>query len=54
MARIQVFTAWILSVTAGECLGVIGPNGAGKTTLMLILAGLAPNMTGGRLTGEVS
>jgi energy-coupling factor transport system ATP-binding protein len=52
--EIQVFTGLDLTISAGQCLGVIGPNGAGKSTLLLFLAGLAPNMTGGRLTGEVS
>ncbi len=52
--EIQVFVGLDLAVTTGECLGVIGPNGAGKSTLLLILAGLAPHMTGGRLTGDVA
>jgi energy-coupling factor transport system ATP-binding protein len=49
---IEVFKGLHLAVEAGECLGVIGPNGAGKSTLLLILAGLAPRFTGGRLVGE--
>ncbi len=52
--EIQVFTGLNLTVNAGECLGVIGPNGAGKSTLLLILAGLAPRFTGGKLAGDVS
>ncbi len=52
--EIQVFTGLDLTVNTGECLGMIGPNGAGKSTLLLILAGLAPRLTGGTLSGEVS
>jgi energy-coupling factor transporter ATP-binding protein EcfA2 len=42
-----------LSVRSGEWLTVMGPNDAGKSTLCLLLAGLAPHLTGGRLEGQV-
>jgi energy-coupling factor transport system ATP-binding protein len=51
---VPVFAGLDLSVQEGECLGVIGPNGAGKSTLLLILAGLAPHFTDGKLSGNVS
>ncbi len=50
---VRVFEGVNLEVAPGECVGVIGPNGVGKTTLLLILAGLAPRLTGGDLAGEV-
>ncbi|GAB4573159.1 MAG: ATP-binding cassette domain-containing protein [Anaerolineae bacterium] len=52
-APIPVFAGLSLAVEAGDFVGVVGPNGAGKTTLLLILAGLAPRLTHGRLRGEV-
>ncbi|MGD8624662.1 MAG: ABC transporter ATP-binding protein [Anaerolineae bacterium] len=43
-----------LRVGAGEWLAVMGANDAGKTTLCLLLAGLAPHLTGGALEGRVT
>lgn len=42
-----------LAVPPGQALAIMGPTSAGKTTLALVLAGLAPAMTGGRLRGRV-
>ena len=42
-----------LQVRAGEWLAVMGASDAGKTTLCLLLAGLAPYMTGGRMEGRI-
>jgi energy-coupling factor transporter ATP-binding protein EcfA2 len=42
-----------LSVRAGEWLAVMGPSDVGKTTLCLLLAGLAPHLTGGQMEGRV-
>jgi energy-coupling factor transporter ATP-binding protein EcfA2 len=42
-----------LRVRAGEWLAVMGPSDAGKTTLCLLLAGLAPHLTGGQIEGRV-
>jgi energy-coupling factor transport system ATP-binding protein len=42
------------AVERGEVLGILGPIGAGKTTLCMSLAGFAPRLTGGELTGEIS
>jgi energy-coupling factor transporter ATP-binding protein EcfA2 len=42
-----------LRVSPGEWLGVMGASDAGKTTLCLLLAGLAPHLTGGNLQGRV-
>ena len=37
----------------GEWLAIMGANDAGKTTLCLLLAGLAPHLTGGEMEGRV-
>ena len=42
-----------LRVRQGEWLAVMGANDAGKTTLCLLLAGLAPHLTGGEMTGRI-
>lgn len=42
-----------LEVQAGEWLAVMGASDVGKTTLCLLLAGLAPSLTGGTLEGRV-
>lgn len=41
-------------VKRGGCLAVTGRNGCGKTTLCLAAAGLAPRLTGGRLSGQIT
>ena len=43
-----------LRVGQGEWLAVMGASDAGKTTLCLLLAGLAPHLTGGELTGRIT
>ena len=43
-----------LRVRQGEWLAVMGANDAGKTTLCLLLAGLAPHLTGGEMTGRIT
>ncbi len=48
---VPVLEGVTFDVQPGEFVGVIGPNGVGKTTLLLILAGLAPRLTKGRLNG---
>ncbi len=42
-----------LRVPPGGCLAVTGPNNSGKTTLCLAVAGLAPRLTAGSLSGRV-
>ncbi len=42
-----------LRVRKGEWLAVMGPSDAGKTTLCLLLAGLAPHLTGGTVEGRI-
>ncbi|GAB4237651.1 MAG: energy-coupling factor transporter ATPase [Elainellaceae cyanobacterium] len=42
------------NIRRGEVLGIIGPVGAGKTTLCMAIAGFAPRITGGEVSGEIS
>ena len=42
-----------LRVRRGEWLAVMGASDAGKTTLCLLLAGLAPHLTGGQMEGRI-
>lgn len=42
-----------LTVAPGDVVAVIGSVGAGASTLLLVAAGLAPRITGGRLEGDV-
>ncbi len=42
-----------LHVRRGEWLAVMGANDVGKTTLCLLLAGLAPHLTGGKMEGHI-
>lgn len=42
-----------LRVRQGEWLAVMGASDAGKTTLCLLLAGLAPHLTGGEMVGRI-
>jgi energy-coupling factor transporter ATP-binding protein EcfA2 len=42
-----------LRIGAGEWLAVMGASDAGKTTLCLLLAGLAPHVTGGQMEGQI-
>jgi energy-coupling factor transporter ATP-binding protein EcfA2 len=42
-----------LQIQAGEWVAVMGASDAGKTTLCLLLAGLAPHLTGGTMEGRI-
>ena len=42
-----------LEIHEGEFIGIVGPTGAGKSTLCLALAGLIPQMLGGKTQGEI-
>jgi len=42
-----------LAVAPGDVVAVIGSVGAGASTLLLVAAGLAPRVTGGKLAGVV-
>jgi energy-coupling factor transporter ATP-binding protein EcfA2 len=42
-----------LHVKAGTCAAITGPNNSGKTTLCLSVAGLAPRLTVGQLSGRI-
>ena len=48
-----VVDALDLRVSQGEWLAVMGANDSGKTTLCLLLAGLAPHLTGGEMEGRI-
>lgn len=50
---VDVLRGVSLRVPAGQALAIMGPTSSGKTTLALLLAGLAPEMTGGSLAGRV-
>jgi energy-coupling factor transport system ATP-binding protein len=41
-------------IAAGEFVLVCGPTGSGKSTLLKLLNGLAPNFTGGTLSGSIT
>jgi len=49
-----VFDGLDLAVGQGEWLAVMAASDSGKTTLCLLLAGLAPHLTGGELTGQIT
>lgn len=49
---IEVLRDLSLAAPAGQALAIMGPTSSGKTTLALILAGLAPTLTGGSLSGR--
>jgi energy-coupling factor transporter ATP-binding protein EcfA2 len=42
-----------LRVRSGEWLAIMGASDSGKTSLCLLLAGLAPHLTGGRMEGHI-
>ncbi|MBN1657142.1 MAG: ABC transporter ATP-binding protein [Anaerolineae bacterium] len=51
-------TPWVLeglnlTVEPGEWVTVMGASDVGKTTLCLLLAGLAPHLTGGQMEGRI-
>lgn len=50
----QILTDLSLSVDDGEVVLIIGPTGSGKSTLLQVLAGVAPQVTGGRVKGQVA
>ena len=52
-APVEVLRSLSLAVPSGQALAFMGPTSSGKTTLALILAGLAPEMTGGTRRGQV-
>ena len=43
-----------LGLGDGEVVGVVGANGSGKSTLCLVVAGLAPRVVGGTLSGRIT
>lgn len=51
--HVDVLRGLTLEVPTGQALAIMGATGSGKTTLALILAALAPEMTGGNLRGRV-
>ncbi|GAA2683070.1 MULTISPECIES: ABC transporter ATP-binding protein [Actinosynnema] len=52
-AHVPALTGLSLSVPDGQVCGVVGANGSGKSTLACLVAGVAPAITGGELTGAV-
>lgn len=48
----EVLRGLTLHAPAGQALAIMGPTSSGKTTLALLLAGLAPEMTGGQVRGQ--
>lgn len=48
-----IFANFSLEIQSGEVLLLAGITGSGKTTLLNTLANLAPDFTGGLLTGEI-
>ena len=50
---VPVLTDLSFEVAAGECLALMGANGAGKTTLCSLVTALAPQLTGGKLRGQL-
>jgi energy-coupling factor transporter ATP-binding protein EcfA2 len=48
-----IFDGLNLHARRGEWLAVMGASDVGKTTLCLLLAGLAPHLTGGALEGRL-
>jgi energy-coupling factor transport system ATP-binding protein len=52
-APVSVFTGLSLDVGAGECLALMGANGTGKSTFCRLVGALAPQLTGGELTGTL-
>ena len=50
---VEVLRGVTFHVTASQSLAVMGATSSGKSTLALVLAGLAPAMTGGLLAGQV-
>lgn len=52
--RVTALDSVSFDVPMGTCLAVTGSNGCGKTTLCLAVAGLAPRLTGGRMSGLVT
>lgn len=49
---VEVLRGLTLYAPAGQALAIMGPTSSGKTTLALLLAGLAPEMTGGQVRGQ--
>ncbi|HNU02899.1 MAG TPA: energy-coupling factor transporter ATPase [Anaerolineae bacterium] len=49
---VEVLRGLTLHAPAGQALAIMGPTSSGKTALALLLAGLAPEMTGGQVRGQ--